>query len=206
MNLKTLLATSLACLSIGSVDAQRRPEPTLSKSEKANATKLEKFAHKLLVDRPTDAAIDKMTENEVPKIWQRQLDDESKGTFRVMSQSRGNNVTLRIMWTTDDNPDDYTVHLLDNGKVVAHFSENNGKTIISNGRDPIPYYKLETSIDKDGKVVLTASHKNGYFESVVVDGKNSKILSGLEYSKAILKVYRFEKWRKEAIERERRNL
>ena len=157
-------------------------------SAQAGDEKIREAARKSLIDAEFVKAL---TPDDVPDDWKCvKVIDETKGQT-VLTYSRKGSKRLSVIWTDDwtgEKEKRFSALVYEGDKKLFSIARFNQETTVF-PPDGEEGYRVITAVKEDGSMTVTILDKNGGFmDVIVVDGRNTRLIEDLEYTKAALSI------------------
>ena len=134
-----------------------------------------------------------LTDHDVPAKWRTTLEQKETDRYFMKVFSRGGHKILEVMWSKDwvgARTKMFVATVFDGKTRVAKLMRIGDRTSIA-ARKEAAGYELITAVTDDGKVSLTVTNEKGYFQVIEVQGRESRLLEDLEYTKTALLMDQF---------------
>lgn len=136
--------------------------------------------------------IDAMTDKDVPEKWRSTVEDQSDDRYVRRLFKRGERKAMVVSWSkrnADAQPGKFSARVLDGDRVVCLISSfSDGSVSIMPMETKGRFYSVITSIRQDGRVLVSISEDTRYIEEIVVDGRATRLIEDLEFTKTAMKM------------------
>lgn len=136
----------------------------------------------------TKTLIDSLTIDDVPEKWRSEKKDEGNERHFIRNFYRGGQKVLSVMWSKDwtEKKARMFVATLYRGDKriysVPRMEDSIGFSLTKNDDG----YEIYVTIKDGGAMTLTVMHEDGYFEIVTIDGRETRLIDDLTYTKQAL--------------------
>ena len=136
--------------------------------------------------------IDAMTDKDVPEKWRGTVEDQSDELFVRRLFKRGEQKAMVVSWSkrkADEQPGKFSARVFDGDRVVCQIvSFSDGSVNVMPMETKGQFYSVITSIRQDAKVSVVISEGTRYIEEIVIDGRATRLVEDLEFSKTAMKI------------------
>lgn len=136
----------------------------------------------------TSAFLNTLTDVDVPDKWRERVEMEEKDTSFLRTHFRGDLKRLTVMWSKDwvnDKSKMFVARVYDGDISIGSIVYIGDRSSIFPA-DSEKGYEQIVSLKDDGTVIVEITHDDGYFEAIRVNGRETRLMGDLEYTKAAI--------------------
>ena len=146
----------------------------------------EKFKDAAATAALTQDGLSTLSVEEVPEKWRTKVEDKSTENLTIKVFWRGKNKVLEVLWRNDwtgTRSNMFSATVYDHQTKIGKIVGLPGEAVITQPKEARVAYNVSTVIKDNGRVLLMTSNESGYFQVIEVEGRRTRPMDDIEFTK-----------------------